>query len=156
MSTPRSPAAITADMRRLVDELEGRRQAAETKLAEAAAIVSRNATAALIIQARKVRYKYFTSHMFGEPAWDMLLDLYMAQGQGKAVSISSACIASAAPATTALRWITFIEKEGLIFRQGDVNDNRRSFLELSDRGLIQVEAYIDYFAHWVANQKGIG
>ena len=41
--------------------------------------------------------------LFGEPAWDILLDLYIAAGEGKPVSVSSACIGSAAPATTGLR-----------------------------------------------------
>ena len=38
--------------------------------------------------------------LFGEPAWDILLDLYIANVENKPVSVSSACIGSAAPPTT--------------------------------------------------------
>ena len=44
---------------------------------------------------RRRRTKIFRSEeLFGEPAWDILLDLYIAHADGKPVSVSSACIGS--------------------------------------------------------------
>ncbi|MEZ5655102.1 MAG: hypothetical protein R3E04_04340 [Sphingobium sp.] len=43
------------------------------------------------------------SSIFGEAAWDMLLDLFVSRSENKRVSVSSLCIASGVPATTALR-----------------------------------------------------
>ena len=72
--------------------------------------------------------------LFGEPAWDILLDLYIAQTRGKMVSVSSACIASGVPSTTALRYLAVLEEEGMIERQHDPADARRSWIKLTLRG----------------------
>lgn len=81
--------------------------------------------------------------MFGEPAWDILLDLYIAHAQGKPVSVSSACIGSAAPATTGLRWLGILADEGLIARENDVGDNRRVLVRLSNAGIAAMERFFD-------------
>src|SRR3546814_18201372 len=61
----------------------------------------------------------------------MLLDLYLAAERNtRPVSISSLCIASAVPATTALRWIKTFEDLQLISRRADPSDGRRIFIQL--------------------------
>ena len=62
----------------------------------------------------------------------MLLDLYLASGDGKSISVSSACIASRAPATTALRWLRRMEQLGLVARVNDDNDRRRVYVTITD------------------------
>ncbi|HMP55722.1 MAG TPA: MarR family transcriptional regulator [Novosphingobium sp.] len=79
--------------------------------------------------------------LFGEPAWDILLDLMHAEHMGKRVSITSACIGSAVPSTTALRWIKILEGKGLIERFFDERDARRSFIRLSKTGLTKMKIY---------------
>jgi hypothetical protein len=74
------------------------------------------------------------------PAWDILLDLYLAAGQSKTVSVSSACIGAACPPTTALRWLQALEKMALVRKMDDPNDGRRSFLELTDDAKCKIEA----------------
>lgn len=81
--------------------------------------------------------------LFGEPAWDILLDLFIAHGQGKPVSVSSACIGSAAPATTGLRWLGVLADEGLILREPDPEDHRRVMVRLTPSGLGAMERYFD-------------
>lgn len=81
--------------------------------------------------------------LFGEPAWDILLDLYIAHAEGKPVSVSSACIGSAAPATTGLRWLGVLADEGLILRENDADDNRRVLVRLSSAGLAAMERFFD-------------
>ena len=49
---------------------------------------------ARLITERRQRAKSFGSELFADPAWDMLLDLFLAMLQKKRISISSACIAS--------------------------------------------------------------
>lgn len=77
-----------------------------------------------------------------EPAWPMMLDLYVRGAQRKRVSVSDACIASRAPPTTALRWIADLEKQGYIERARDTVDRRRSFLALSDAAFSQMSGYL--------------
>ena len=80
---------------------------------------------------RRRRDKVFQNDLFGEPAWDILLDLFISAKQGKRVSVSSACIGAAVPNTTALRWLAVLEQRGLIVREDDPADARRAFLHLS-------------------------
>lgn len=81
--------------------------------------------------------------LFGEPAWDILLDLYVAHAEGKPVSVSSACIGSAAPATTGLRWLGVLADEGLVVRENDAEDNRRVLVRLTRAGITAMERFFD-------------
>lgn len=81
------------------------------------------------------------AELFGEPAWDILLDLFIAHGEGKTVSVSSACIGSAAPATTGLRWLGVLAEEGLVVRENDPEDNRRVLVRLTDAGIAAMERF---------------
>lgn len=80
--------------------------------------------------------------LFGEPAWDIMLDLYVAAAQDKRIAVTSACIGSAVPATTALRWIKILEDRRLIEREVDEVDARRTFVRLSPRGVELMEEYL--------------
>ena len=79
--------------------------------------------------------------LFGEPAWDILLDLYIADVEDKAVSVSSACIGSAAPPTTGLRWLGVLAEQGLVLREHDPDDQRRVLVRLTDTALRAMDEY---------------
>jgi len=92
---------------------------------------------------RRRRTKIFRSEdLFGEPAWDILLDLFIAAKERRRVSVTSACIGSAVPSTTALRWITILEKQELLVREADPGDARRIYVKLSTKGY---DAMLEYF-----------
>lgn len=82
-----------------------------------------------------------TIEIFGEPAWDILLDLYIAHGESKAVSVSSACIGSASPPTTGLRWLGVLTDHNFITREHDPDDQRRILVRLTDRALQCMDTY---------------
>lgn len=67
-----------------------------------------------------------------EGAWHMLLDLFASSEEGRSVSVSSLCLASGTPQTTALRHIQNMVAWGIIVRSRDSSDGRRTFLTLSD------------------------
>jgi DNA-binding MarR family transcriptional regulator len=92
---------------------------------------------------RRRRARHLPAKMLGEPAWDILLDLYIAAGRGEAVSVSNACLGADAPASTALRWLQHLEGEGLVVRLPDETDARRHYVRLTDEGLARMT---DYFA----------
>ena len=85
--------------------------------------------------ARRQRNKAFgdMDELFEEPGWDMLLDLFIASHEGRRVCVSNACIAACVPHSTALRYVTVLERHGLIARVQDPRDRRRMFLELTSR-----------------------
>lgn len=80
-------------------------------------------------------------NLFGEPAWDILLDLFIAAKERKRLPVTSACIGAAVPSTTALRWLTVLEEKGLILREHDTTDARRIFVRLSTEGYEKMVAY---------------
>ena len=85
-----------------------------------------------VIANRQARGRFFDPALFGDPAWDMLLDLTAAQGEGVQVSVTSLCIAAGVPATTALRWLTQMVESGIFVRLPDPADKRRAFIAMSD------------------------
>jgi DNA-binding MarR family transcriptional regulator len=73
----------------------------------------------------------FGSGIFTDPAWDILLDLFIAGERGQKISVSSVCIASRVPSTSALRWLKELESRKIITREPDEYDRRRSFIMLT-------------------------
>lgn len=103
-------------------------------------------------RSRRRRDKIFGSEaLFGEPAWDILLDLFIAAKENRRVSVMSACIGAAVPSTTALRWITALEREHLLMREDDPVDARRTYVGLSPQGY---SAMVDYFSAAAKTTKG--
>jgi DNA-binding MarR family transcriptional regulator len=96
-----------------------------------------------ILKARRAREEMIGKDLFADPAWDMLLDLYAAGLEQRKVSTSELCIASAVPATTALRWIDKLVQMKLVNRQGDHLDGRRIWVSLTPAARITMEAYFD-------------
>lgn len=72
--------------------------------------------------------------LFGEPAWDILLDVYIAQKSRREIQVSSVCIEAGVPSTTILRWLARLEQEGLIYRASDNVDGRRRYVRLTGSG----------------------
>ena len=95
------------------------------------------------IRSLQLRARFFPKELFADPAWNMLLDLAAAHREGKQISVTSLCIASGVPGSTALRWINVMEADGLIRRSDDRNDRRRAFLSLTDDA---IEAMACYFS----------
>ena len=95
-----------------------------------------------IIAQRKAREQFFDAELFADPAWDMLLDLTAARVERQRVCVTSLCIASGVPPTTALRWIGQMVEAGLFERVEDETDRRRAFIDLTDKA---VDAMARYF-----------
>lgn len=95
-----------------------------------------------IINARRARVATLNKSMFGEPAWDMLLELYVNMDYGARHSVGRLCELSDAPPTTALRWLDYLEKEKLVARQENPTDRRTEFVEITEKGRTAMEQYL--------------
>ncbi len=92
---------------------------------------------------RKQRSSFFKTSMFGEPAWDMLLGLFITEGTQRRQTIGGLAELAGAPMSTSLRWIDYLEQAKLIARASSPTDKRIVFIELTD---IAREALHNYFS----------
>ncbi|PTR12190.1 DNA-binding MarR family transcriptional regulator [Novosphingobium sp. GV055] len=100
-----------------------------------------------VYAARRRRERFLAADLFGEPTWDILLDLFIAAAEARRVPTTSACIGANVPPTTALRWLRILEARGLVEREDDGRDGRRTFVCLTARGLA---AMTDLMLNWQA------
>jgi hypothetical protein len=94
------------------------------------------------VRIRRLRENYFSSDLFVDPAWEILLDLTIAKQKGVKISVSSLCIAASVPTTTALRKINHMIGDGLIFKEPDKNDRRRTYISICDQAYRKMLDYI--------------
>ena len=94
------------------------------------------------LKARRHRHAHFPSSMFGEPAWDMLLVLYLAEA-GRHETICSLVHGAGFPHATCLRWLHVLENHGFVVRKGHPTDGRVTLVELTGEGR---QALDDYFS----------
>jgi DNA-binding MarR family transcriptional regulator len=88
---------------------------------------------------RRRRADYLHRAMLGEPAYDMLLGLYVAEGDEQLVTASRlADIAGVAP-SSAMRWIEYLVGKDLVHRGPHPTDKRASILRLSAAGRAALE-----------------
>lgn len=102
----------------------------------------RVALARAIRRARLRRANHVSKAMLGEPAWDMLLALYIGDRDGPRLSVGRLAMLSGAPMTTALRWIDYLAKERFITRHAHPTDRRSEIIELTDRARSAMEQYL--------------
>jgi hypothetical protein len=142
--TARTMQALSVEASRIAEQLSAlaAQESALTAPVRAidAALVRR------IIKLRRDRERFFPAEIFADPAWDMLLDLIAARLEYKRVPVSSLCIAAAVPTTTALRWIRSLTEAGLLVRQLDSQDARRSHVELSETAAAAMLGYLRLFS----------
>lgn len=82
------------------------------------------------------------STIFGDPAWNIMLDLFVSQHNGRGVTVGDACIASGAPTTTGLRYIERLVSIGLIERHCARHDARVKELRLTEAGFVKMTAML--------------
>jgi len=94
-----------------------------------------------IVLARRKRIELFGPTMFREPAWDMLLALYLAS-ENQRLTIGRLTEAAGIPTTTALRWIQYLVDQRLVVRESHPTDARSVFVELSGKGKARIDLYL--------------
>lgn len=95
-----------------------------------------------IMKDRQSRSKFFDPQILSGPAWDILLDLAAAGLKGEAVPTSSACASTQVPLSTALRHVNQLVEAGLVKREADPGDRRRTLLELEPHALELMTRYL--------------
>lgn len=93
--------------------------------------------------ARHGRINFFHSDLFAEPAWDMMLALYIAEGEGCRLKVSDLCNESGVPPTTALRWIDRLVQLRMVRRRPHPLDARAIFVEIDADTTRKMNGYLE-------------
>lgn len=109
------------------------------------------ATAKAIYALRQRRDPIFTFDACKEPHWDIVLDLFINRAAGRRVSMTSACIASNRPITTALRWLDYLEEKGVVQKIPCEFDSRKTYVELTLSTYSKMLEYLDEVGRTFAN-----
>jgi hypothetical protein len=88
-----------------------------------------------LLKLRAARRRTLLEGLFDWPAWDMLLDLAAVRADDSHVSVSSVCVSSGAPQSTALRKLAALERAEFVQRYDHGTDGRRVHVRLTDGGL---------------------
>ncbi|PZO73481.1 MAG: hypothetical protein DI640_10600 [Sphingomonas taxi] len=94
---------------------------------------------------RKVRDELLGEALFSEPAWDILLDLFISDHERRQFSVSAVCIGARAPSATALRYLTMLQDADLVERTRDERDGRRSHVRLTVLGRRRMASLLAQF-----------
>jgi DNA-binding MarR family transcriptional regulator len=111
--------------------------------AEARAPRDRRAFARRVLRVRQQRNAILGGDSFRDPAWDMLLDLYVQDASSAGTMVSALCIASGVPQTTALRYIYRLEQLGLVQTTDHPTDQRRTMVSLTETARSRIERLLD-------------
>jgi len=93
-----------------------------------------------IYKSRLDRLSFIDEDLLGEPAWSILLYLFIENCTG----ITELCSAANAPPSVAVRWISILEKRGLIVSRTNEEGLKDLEISLSDKGANQLS---EYFSH---------
>ena len=132
------------DLRRLIAKLS---PAAGSAAARQAGVHADNDLGPLVERARRLldmrrkRVAIFGPQMFAEPAWEMVLNLYVDEG-GRRHTQTSLCELSGASRSTSMRWIDYLLDQGLVCREDHPTDKRRNFVSLSEKGRALLDLYL--------------
>lgn len=134
-------SAIATEFGTRADLLTGETREAPTDLAPPAQPEARELAKQLLAQ-RMARFDHFPAELFHEPAWDMLLALFVAHEERRTMNVKTLVASAHAPVTTSQRWIDHLHKLKLVDRVIDPVDRRRMEISLSDSGYTAVTAYL--------------
>lgn len=107
---------------------------------------SQASQARILFQRRRDRDTLFSEFsLFGEPAWDMLIVLFIAAEEDREINLDSLCLEIALTAPTALRWISVLEANGLIERSTDLINISNTIISISTNAKDNMELYCKSF-----------
>ena len=103
-------------------------------------------TCETLVSERRLIGRHVGFKLCADPVWDMLLDLYLAEHRGRAISLTSLSGASNVAPTTALRSLKLLTSEGWLVRNGDPHDARRIHVALAPGARFTIERLLDEIA----------
>ncbi len=134
--------ARLSEIKRMFTRLTGD-SASDRPPAEVARPIGRLDLARLLLWGRGLLEREVAADLFADPAFNILLTLYVSRSEGRDVSTSAACTASGVPTTTALRWINALARRGMVHKRSLASDRRFTYLELNEATSTALDRFFD-------------
>lgn len=99
-------------------------------------------TARLLKAAARARGEYIDPPVFGDPAWDMMLELYLRDASGDSSTVDQLLASQDIPKSAASRWLNCLDQQGVVRCHPSLPTGAQ-LLELTDRGRKAMERYLD-------------
>ncbi|WP_394664707.1 hypothetical protein [uncultured Sphingomonas sp.] len=96
----------------------------------------------IIRSAREGIGQVFDAELFADPAFDMLLFVFLEEEAGRPVETSACYRASGVPRTTAVRWINMMVSNGMFESAPHPTDRRLALLSLSEDTRARVRQWL--------------
>jgi hypothetical protein len=96
---------------------------------------------ASIIKFRQYRTNILPAELFSEPAWDLLLELFLADAEGRRITAREVAEKSSISPGVMSRWLQHLSKIGYVI--GDGTGDLDDMLTLSAQALQRMEQIID-------------
>ncbi|PCD01627.1 hypothetical protein COC42_15985 [Sphingomonas spermidinifaciens] len=94
-------------------------------------------------RAARARYSdHFPKDLFRDRSWDILIELFIAAGEGRSLCAKDAMHIAEDSAAASVRRIDALEAVGLVERTHDENDHRRVRLSLSTKGREAISGFL--------------
>lgn len=107
--------------------------------------------ASALLDTQAMRGHYFSSDLFADPAWAMVLFVYASQGRRAGLSLDSLRDSQlVGPATVTLRWILKLVDEGVFQLVGDGPQPGNTFVQTSSDALKNLEKWLRLFQARIA------
>lgn len=98
------------------------------------------------VKFRRARQEHLAKGLFEWPAWDMLLDLTLAEKHQRNLCASDLANGANVALTSGLRVVDNLVRAGMASRESDSTDRRRSLIKLTPQGRSTIESYFQSFA----------
>jgi hypothetical protein len=98
-----------------------------------------------ILSLRRARSEILGGGLFGDPAWDILLELYAARLRGKTMKLTD--LTTDAPPSTLARWAAVLEERGLVTGHLDPLIPSVLTIELSEFGALKMSRLLQNLGH---------
>lgn len=105
---------------------------------------SRLEAAKSLLAGRRRRTTLMKGIRFYDPSWDMVLELYVADREHRALAVSQLCGVSGGSTTTALRHLEQMEALGYVRRGPDAEDRRRLLVTMCPRLGDALDQWLDF------------
>lgn len=96
-----------------------------------------------LVSARRGRDALFGAHLFSDPAWDVILELYAARLGDRQVSVSGLARLIGAPKSVTARWIAVLVDAGIVSYGGSSKETGGATVELTEDGATKMTQLAD-------------